>query len=131
MKFSVLMSVYKNEKPEYFRAALESVLSQTMMPDEIILIRDGEVPVELQNVIDSFVNGNKTLFTYIPLDKNGGLGNALNIGLKEAKNELVARVDTDDICVPTRFEKQVTFMIAHPDISVCGGQIYEQLTVKP
>ena len=124
MRFSVLMSVYKNERVDYFRAAVDSVLGQTLLPDEIILVRDGPVSDEMQAAIDDYVQKNK-LFHYIPLEQNGGLGNALNIGLQAAQNEIVARMDTDDICVEDRFERQMRYFEAHPDVAVCGGQILE------
>ena len=70
--FSVLMSVYKNEKPEYFEVAMNSILCQTAVPDEIVLIRDGAVPESLQEVIDSFLNTCPVRIKYIPFEKNGG-----------------------------------------------------------
>lgn len=124
MGFSVLTSVYKNDSPAFFKEAMDSLLNQTLLPDEIILVRDGPVPPELQEVVDGYVKDN-ALFHYIPLQKNGGLGNALNIGLREAKHELVARMDSDDICRPDRFERQIKFYEEHPEVSVCGGQIME------
>ena len=131
MRFSVLMSVYKNEKPEYFIQAIESVLNQTLMPDEIILMRDGPVPKKMQRTIDGYRNGEYGhLFSYYPLKKNHGLGNALKIGVEKAKYEYIARMDTDDIAEPNRFELQVKYMEKNPDISVCGGQIYEFIDIK-
>lgn len=122
---SVLISVYRNDKPEDFRAAIESVtIKQTLPPDEVVLVVDGPVPDKLADTI-------RTLSSEIPyirpirLEKNGGLGNALNIGMKECRNELVARMDADDISEPDRFEKQVSFMATHPEIAVCGGVIEE------
>lgn len=125
MQFSVLMSVYKNEKVEFFKQALDSVITQTLVPDEIILIRDGEVPEVLQNAIDEYLSKYPKLFTYIPLETNGGLGNALRIGVERAKNEIIARMDTDDICVPNRFEKQMRFMQDNPQVDIVGGNIAE------
>ena len=129
-KFSVLMSVYKGEKTEFFQEAMESVLNQTVVPDEIVLIRDGIVYDELQAAIDYYVDEYSNLVTYIPLEANRGLGNALNAGVLAARNELIARMDTDDICVPDRFEKQLSYMNNHSDISVCGGQICEFVDSK-
>lgn len=131
MQFSVLMSVYKNEKTEYFIQAVDSVLNQTLIPSEIILMRDGPVPDEMQRTIDGYINGEYGyLFSYYPLKKNHGLGNALKIGVEKAKYEYVARMDTDDIAEPNRFELQVKYMEENPDISVCGGQIYEFIGCK-
>ena len=125
MKYSVLMSVYKNEKVEYFKEAVESLLSQTLPPDEIILVRDGKVYDELQNTIDEYLAKHESLFTYLPLEENGGLGAALRYGLTHARNELVGRMDTDDICVPDRFEKQVAHFESNPDVDIVGGNISE------
>lgn len=124
MKFSVLMSVYKNENPIYFRRAMDSVLQQTLQPSEIVLVRDGVVPDELQSVIDEYVE-QYPMIKYCPLEENVGLGNALNIGLRQTTYEIVARMDTDDICIPERFEKQIRFLKDNPDIAVVGGQIVE------
>ena len=126
MKFSVLMSVYKNEKLENFIESMDSILSQTLLPNEIILMRDGPVLDEMQNLINQYLNGKYAdLFSYYPLDKNVGLGNALKIGVENAKYDYIARMDTDDIAEPKRFELQVDFLKKHPEISVCGGQIFE------
>ncbi|MBQ8429324.1 MAG: glycosyltransferase [Clostridia bacterium] len=123
MKFSVLMSIYKNESPEYFQRAMESVLTQTLPPDEIVLVRDGEVPQELQTVIDGYTQN--PIVKYCPLAQNVGLGNALNEGLKQVSHEIVARMDTDDICAPERFEKQIKFLEENPKVVLVGGQITE------
>jgi glycosyltransferase involved in cell wall biosynthesis len=125
MKYSVLMSVYKNEKVEYFKQAIESLLNQTAFPDEIVLVRDGAVYEELQGTIDSYVNEYPNLFTYLPLEENGGLGNALRYGLPYCRNELIGRMDTDDISVPNRFESQLEFMQNNPDVDIVGGNIAE------
>lgn len=126
MKFSVLMSVYKNEKPENFVQAMDSVLNQTRLPDEIVLIRDGPVSKEMREIINRYRNGEfGKLISYYPLKENVRLGNALRIGVNRAKYDYIARMDTDDIAEPNRFELQASFMDGHPEISVCGGQIYE------
>ncbi len=126
MQFSVLMSVYKNEKPEYFAQAVDSVLNQTLMPNEIILMRDGPVPKKLQKIIDGYLSGEyRDLFSYYPMKTNHGLGNALKLGVIKAKYDYIARMDTDDIAKSNRFELQVKYMEEHPEVSVCGGQIFE------
>ncbi len=125
MKFSVLMSVYKNEKVEFFKQAMDSVLSQTLLPEEIVLIRDGTVYEELQKTIDEYIERYPELFTYVPLEENQGLGNALRVGVEKARNELIARMDTDDICVLDRFEKQIRFMEENPQVDIVGANISE------
>ncbi len=125
MQFSVLMSVYKNEKVDFFRQAMDSVLNQTVMPTEIVLVRDGLVYDALQETIDEYLEKYDRLFTYIPLEENGGLGNALRIGLENCRCELVARMDTDDVCIPDRFEKQLNYLSEHPEVDMVGGNIAE------
>ncbi len=130
MKFSVLMSVYKNEQAEFFEQAMNSVLEQSVQPDEIILIRDGQVPEVLQASIDGYLAKYPNLFTYIPLEENGGLGNALRLGVEKSRNELIARMDTDDICIAGRFEKQIKCFEEDPNLDMVGGNIAE-FTVSP
>lgn len=124
-EFSVLLSVYKNEKYEYFEAALNSILNQTMAPSEIVLIRDGEVPKPLQVSIDRFLENSIVPVKYIPFEKNGGLGNALRVGIEACTYSLVARMDTDDISASDRFERQLKAFSENPDVDVIGGQVSE------
>lgn len=125
MKYSVLISVYKNEKVEYFVQAIDSVLNQTVRPDQIVLVRDGAVYEELQTAIDKYVSDYPDVFTYLPLEQNGGLGNALRYGVPYCRNELIGRMDTDDISLPDRFEQQLEFMEKNPDVDIVGGNIAE------
>lgn len=124
MKFSVVMSVYRNDKPEYFIRAVESVTSlQTRKPDEVLIVVDGPVPSELGDVLDNF---EKTpIFKIIRLGNNMGLGNALKIGVENASNPLIARMDSDDVSVSDRFEKQILYMEQNPDCDIVGGQMTE------
>jgi glycosyltransferase involved in cell wall biosynthesis len=127
MDFSVLMSVYERDNPEHFRAALESVtIKQTVQPKQVVIVFDGPVSAAIRDSI-SRISG-KTLsieFSIIDKKKNAGLAVALNSGLKECKYAWVARMDSDDISLPDRFEKQVTYIEQHPNISVFGGYIAE------
>ena len=123
--FSVLMSVYAKENVNYFKISIDSILAQTLLPDEIVLIRDGQVPAEMQDTIDYYLAKYEGLFNYIPLEENKGLGNALMIGVNAAKYDLIARMDTDDIARKNRFELQIDYMSKHPNVSVLGGQIAE------
>ncbi|NVK09197.1 MAG: glycosyltransferase [Tenacibaculum sp.] len=125
-KFSVLLSVYIKEKPEFLKSALNSIyLEQTLKPDEIVLVKDGPLTKELDDVIDKFKQNLKGILKIIVLKKNMGLGYALNEGIKECSYELIARMDTDDIATPYRFEKQVSFFKSNPDVDVLGGMIEE------
>lgn len=117
------MSVYFKEKPDYLYISVKSMLDQTIKPDEIILVKDGELTNELDAVIDK-LSVDPTV-KVITLEKNVGLGNALNIGLEQCKNELVARMDTDDISVKDRCEKQLEYLDTHKEISVVGSSIAE------
>lgn len=123
--FSVLVSVYKNDAPPFFSCAMDSILNQTLPPAEIVLVRDGEVPDELQQTIDSYCRKYPELIRYIPLEVNGGLGNALRIGVERAKYDLIARMDSDDVALPNRFELQAKAFEEHPEVGIIGGQITE------
>lgn len=97
MKFSVLMSIYKKEEPKYFVEALESVLNQTVMPNEIVIIEDGILTKELQDVIIKYKEKYPDIIKNYHLKENKGLGLALNYGVTKCKHNLIARMDTDDI----------------------------------
>ena len=126
MKFSICSSVYKNDKPEFVRIALDSMLvSQSVKPDEIVLVQDGPVSGGLSSILSEYEKKYPDVMHVIRLEKNGGLGNALKLGVENAKNEIVARMDSDDICLPDRFEKQLAYMDAHPECDIVGGQMTE------
>jgi len=117
---SVLMSVYKKENPAFLKRALESIYAQTLKADEIVLVEDGEIPPALDEVILRYPD-----LRIVKLEKNLQLGRALEAGLKACHHELVARMDTDDIMMPDRLEKQYQFMLEHSDVAACGGDIAE------
>lgn len=119
-KYSVLMSLYKKEKPEYLKLALDSMLDQTAKPDEIILVEDGPLTDELYAVLEEY-----PMLHRIKNETNLGLGLALNVGLKECRNELVARMDTDDCSKPDRCEKQLERFAEKPYLAVVGSHIDE------
>ena len=120
--FSVLLSVYHKEKPEFLEKSIESIyFNQTLKPNEIVLVEDGPLTNELYNSIEKLKNKIGTsIFKTVVLEKNMGLGNALRIGIEKCSNELIARMDTDDISYPNRFEKQVNFFKENPDTDVLG-----------
>jgi glycosyltransferase involved in cell wall biosynthesis len=124
-KYSILMSLYKKEKPEYFRLAIESVLNQTVKPDEIVIVKDGPLTCELENVLEEYKTANPKLFNIVISEKNIGLGLALNLGLKYCRNELVARMDTDDIAKPHRCEKQLQAFQDNPELAILGSSVDE------
>ncbi|HGN9470453.1 TPA: glycosyltransferase [Providencia stuartii] len=126
LKFSVLLSVYKNEKPQYLGQALNSLLvSQTITPTEIVLVKDGPLDDCLEKRINFWKDRFPEIITIVPLQKNVGLGNALNIGMQYCKYDWVFRMDTDDLCIENRFEKQINYIRAHPDIVLLGSCIEE------
>ncbi len=124
MNFSVLLSVYSKEQPIFLRQCLESIFQQTSLPTEIVLVEDGPLPQELSQVIKVYAAKYPELKT-VSLPVNQGLGKALNEGLKHCSYDLVARMDTDDISKPDRFEKQLKVFQQHPEIDVCGAWIDE------
>src|SRR3954470_6980030 len=125
MDFSVLMSVYFKEKPEFIKASIDSMLSQTLKPTEIVIVFDGKLTDELYSLLDEYKNAEPQLFKYVQLEKNMGLGKALEIGITKCSYDLIARMDSDDICHPERFEKQINFMENNPDVKVLGSWIAE------
>ena len=124
-KFSVLLSLYFKEKPQNVRECFESLISQTATADEWVIVEDGPLTEELYAVLDEYENKYPDLIKRVPLKENQGLGRALNEGIKHCKNELVARMDTDDIAVPTRFEKQLEMFKNNPKLDICGSHIKE------
>lgn len=127
MKFSVLMSVYCKDDSLYLRDAFNSILNQSLQPNQVVLIQDGKLTVDLYSEIEKFSNEFPNL-NILKLEKNVGLGKALELGIELCENELVARCDADDINVLDRFKKQVDFFEKNPNVSVVGGQIKEFYT---
>lgn len=122
--FSVLISVYYREQPLFLSEALQSVFNQSIPPTQVVLVKDGALTPELDEVIDGFVQRYNTL-KVVSLPQNVGLGEALNQGLRHCSYDLVARMDSDDICVEDRFEKQLNVFRQFSDLSVVGGAIEE------
>ena len=125
MNFSVLISVYYKEKNEYLQEAIESLLFQTQPPSQIVLVKDGPLTEDLEELIHNFCKNNRELFTIVEFPTNQGLGIALREGLKYCKYELVARMDGDDICHKERFSKQLKCFEKNPDLDIVGSAIAE------
>lgn len=123
--YSVLMSVYYKETPEFLKTAVESMLNQTVKPSEIVLVEDGKLTEDLYAVIDGFVSAVPDMMKIIVNETNLGLGKALARGLDACSNEMVARMDTDDISDSKRCEKQLIFLKENPDVDVVGTDIAE------
>jgi len=125
VKYSVLMSVYYKERRDYLKTSIDSMLSQTLLPEQIVIVKDGLLTKELDELIEGYFIENPNLFTIVPLEKNLGLGKALDEGLKYCRNELVARMDSDDISLPERCEKQIKAFVKNPDLCLVGTMIDE------
>ncbi len=119
--FSVLMSVYKKEKPQFFDLSLESIYNQTMSAEEIVIVKDGPLTPALENIIYKWRNSFSEKLKVISLEKNLGLSAALNVGLKHCTNNWVVRMDTDDICVSDRFEKLKVYINLNPTADIIGS----------
>lgn len=128
--YSVLMSVYHKEKPEYLKQAIESIQAQTFPTDDFVLVCDGPLNEGLDAVIAAKQQEMGDTLNVVRLAKNCGLGNALNEGIKHCKNELVARMDSDDIAYSNRCEKQINVFNTHPEVSICSG-VVEEFTTDP
>ncbi len=124
-KFSVLMSIYSKEIPKNFKECMESILSQTVLPDEIVIVEDGLLTKELYDSIEEYVEKSSIFIKRVKLEKNLGLGLALARGITECNYDLIARMDTDDICVNNRFEKQIKEFEKDSELDICGSHIDE------
>ena len=123
IKFSVSMCVYKGDNPVWFKQAVESLLAQTCLPDEIVLVVDGPVTKELEEIIADYeIN---PLFHIVRLAVNQGHGNARRAGLNACKNKLVALMDADDICQANRFQLQISAFEQDRELALVGGNIAE------
>lgn len=124
-KYSVLMSLYNKENPEYLKLSIQSMIEQSLKPDEIVVVKDGQVSSKLQKVLDEYSLQQPELFKIVGYEKNRGLGLALNFGLKYCQNDLVARMDTDDIAKPRRCEKQIKAFEKYPELGIVGSAVDE------
>lgn len=129
-EYSVLMSVYRKERPEFLKQAIESIQAQSLPTNDFVLVCDGPLTSELDEIISEKQREMSSILNVVRLKTNGGLGNALNEGIKHCKNELVARMDSDDIAYPDRCEKQIALFNTHLEVSVCSG-IVEEFSISP
>lgn len=119
------MSVYYKENPAFLSQAIESMQKQTLLSDNFVLVCDGPLNRELDAVIASKQQEMGATLHVVRLEKNGGLGRALNEGLRHCRHELVARMDSDDIAYPDRCEEQIAVFCRHPEVSICSGTVEE------
>lgn len=122
--YSVLMSVYIKEKPEYFKEAVDSMLNQTVKTNDFVIVCDGPLTEGLNKVIADYVTTYSGLFNVYRLEKNMGLAKALNNGILQCKNEIIARMDSDDVSAPTRMEEQLKAM-REQQADIVGSNIIE------
>ncbi|MGT2752200.1 glycosyltransferase [Streptococcus porcinus] len=123
--YSVLMSVYIKENSGFLKEALDSIFNQTVLTDDLVLVCDGPLTNELEETIEQYKNNFPKIINIIRIEKNMGLGFALNTGLKYCKNELVARMDTDDISLPNRCELQLSKFDKNKELTLLSGKILE------
>ena len=116
-----MMSVYQKDNPIWLKESLESILNQTRKPNEVVVVCDGPLTKDLEEVLAQYT-GRIILHR---LSKNCGLGEALRQGVEKCSFPLIARMDADDISLPNRFEKQIAYFEKHPDTAVLGGCIQE------
>ena len=125
-KYSVLMSVYKNDDPDFLKIALESIYDkQTHKPDEVVVVFDGPLKGQLYDVLNAFQKGREDVVKYYPQELNHGLGEALRIGSELCTGDYILRMDSDDISDARRFEKQIAYVEAHPEVDAVGSDIAE------
>ena len=123
--YSVLMSVYHKADPAFFREALESVVNQTVPSDDVVIVCDGPLTPRLDEVLDTYQQQYPHRFNVVRLEQNVGIGEAANVGLSHCKNDLIAKLDADDIAVPQRCEWQLSRFAQCPELTVLGGYIAE------
>lgn len=124
-KFSVLISTYAGDNPAYLEEALHSVTTQTINPSEVVIVKDGPLTPDLDNVIDKYCRKFNGMFKIIASPINKGLGPALSEGLLHCSHDIVARMDADDIAKPERFESQLNILINDRSIDVVGSWVDE------
>ena len=123
MKFSLLLCTYAKDNPDYLRECLDSLVSQTCLPSEIIIVRDGPLTPELDSTISSTVFPFDVQAIQLPAHQTLGLARAT--GVVAAKHNIIALMDSDDIALPYRFELQLAEFAKNPNIQILGGQIAE------
>ena len=124
-KYSVLMSVYHKEKPEYLSQSIKSMVEQSLPPHEFVLVKDGPLTPELDKIINNFDKQYPNLFNIVNLPKNRGIGSAANAGLSECKCDLIVKMDADDISRKDRCELQIREFMLDSELDIIGSQLVE------
>lgn len=123
-KYSVLTTLYAKEKPEFLRACLDSMLAQTVPPSEYVIVKDGPLTEELENVLSEYAQRYE-IFKMVCLNENMGCGEASIAGMNACTYDLVARIDSDDISMPNRCELEIKCFMEDPELVVVGSDMYE------
>ncbi len=124
MNYSVLTSVYAKEKADNLKLSIDSILKQSLATDDYVIVKDGPLTEELESVLKYFDERYECI-NIVTLNDNMGLGYALNEGLKVCKNELIARMDTDDIAIENRCELQIDEFNKDNKLDIVGSYMYE------
>ncbi len=124
LEYAVLMSVYRKEQPAFLKESIDSLLAQTVLPAQIVIVCDGELTPALYEVLDVAEKTSPALFTRVQLARQGGLGNALNEGMKHCRYEIIARMDSDDISCPDRMEKEL-MLLSEQKADLVSGSVAE------
>lgn len=126
MRISVLISTYISENPSYLNQAIKSIWTdQTRKPNEIVLVEDGPLTKELYDIIENWQKVIPDVLRIVKKEQNGGLASALNSGIQIVTGDLIARMDSDDISLPQRFELQEQYLMQHPEVDILGGSLCE------
>jgi hypothetical protein len=122
--FSLLLPVYRGDRPEFLRRAFRSsVDDQTLRPDEVVVVRDGPVSAELARTMAELAAASPVPVVTVELERNMGLAYALERGLDACSHDVVARMDADDISLPERFARQLELISGGLDL--VGTGMYE------
>ena len=125
INYSVLMTVYKKDSPEYFVQSVSSMLNQTIKTNDFVLVCDGELTEKLECAITNVFKGNENILNLVRLPQNVGLGKALHDALPLCKKDWVARMDDDDLAHLDRCETELRFIENHPGVSIVGSFVNE------
>lgn len=122
--YSVLMSVYGGEKPEFFRESVESMLGQSFVTNDFVLVCDGPLTPELDSIVEEY-EARYDFFRPLRLPENRGAGECANVGLAQCRNEYIVKMDSDDIALPERCELSMYLLAKHPGVDMLGAYISE------
>ena len=122
---SLLMSVYSKVSPDALKECLFSLADQTLLPEQFVIVKDGPLTTELEVLIDQFTSKFASLTLIVNIEINQGLIKALNTGLQHCTQEWIIRMDSDDVAMPDRIERQINFLKENPDIDVLGSAMLE------